>query len=467
MKLVSEEEFGDMFDQVIDGMKSIGPGLDDEFKKLFCRVFHFLRGYADINGMPDLTKKARLRGWVRRTHRGWKYAIKIITENLIVLLNKKVDIEKQISELRIKKDLIGKEKAILEKRRINLKILVLRRCMDHIAWTILEGEYSSIRRLSLKGAESNFSLKNILSSQEAVEMLNSSEYRIALPSDVTTFIHIGDIFSFNFETGVVEFIELKSGKKNIEMVNAVDRCKTDLEFEKGFLSSLSKTDLGHFNRLKKQNNHTSNVLENLKSGKGIDNYTGGKVHVTETPEAPKKFCLDILALREKLQEKDWAINIVDDCVYLGMYRELSGETVAAFCGWVAAFGCSAKAVNITESFMYGQATPFTAIDLKPELLKEMFLGEVHVLMCLDLKRLIKRIQEFHGDVIFLRNPSRRIGKLLNVEDLLIDGKEIWLRSKGGEFRLGTGILDRVYFGLESPFHFVTQLLKYSELTVVE
>ncbi len=141
----------------------------------------------------------------------------------------------------------------MEIKKAKLEILILRRLIDSIVWTMLNFEHSTIRRLPLKGGVDNLSVSSILQAKDIIDEMNKDGGIIAISSDITTFVHTGDILSLSLDDGF-KFIELKSGRKNIEFSEAAQfsheiKCP---HFDDEYTKDFSDTDKKHYLRIKKQ-----------------------------------------------------------------------------------------------------------------------------------------------------------------------------------------------------------------------
>ncbi|MCQ4062106.1 hypothetical protein FK516_29965, partial [Klebsiella pneumoniae] len=90
-----------------------------------------------------------------------------------------------------------KEKCIDEINLKKIEVLILRRCVDSLIWSILDEEHSSLRRLPINAVNDNLSEDNIIDSMVAADLINQDKHAIAIVSDMSTFVHVGDLVTFN------------------------------------------------------------------------------------------------------------------------------------------------------------------------------------------------------------------------------------------------------------------------------
>ncbi|MDR8464534.1 hypothetical protein FPK40_23480, partial [Acinetobacter baumannii] len=82
-------------------------------------------------------------------------------------------------------------------------------------------EHSSLRRLPINAVNDNLSEDNIIDSMVAADLINQDKHAIAIVSDMSTFVHVGDLVTFNPLDGF-QLVEVKTGKKNNEIYEAAE-----------------------------------------------------------------------------------------------------------------------------------------------------------------------------------------------------------------------------------------------------
>ncbi|EIM2855679.1 hypothetical protein LMW84_002749, partial [Escherichia coli] len=175
---------------------------------------------------------------------GWKRAQRIIADELIIRLSQIKDLELEKNCAHSKKDYETKKKCIRNIERTRLEIRILRRCIDSIVWAIFRNEHSSIRRLPINRNTDNLTIFNIHDSMVVADEINADPMAIAVITDITTFVHTGDLLALIPQQGIT-LIEIKSGKKNIEfskaaMFSVQSKC---LHFDEIYRKDLDKNDL--------------------------------------------------------------------------------------------------------------------------------------------------------------------------------------------------------------------------------
>ncbi|MDT4839225.1 hypothetical protein FQZ97_730100 [compost metagenome] len=395
-------------------------------------------------------------------HEGWKLTQQKITDEVISRLESIAILECRKKEHHQLKQADEKARALREIKRTQLEILILRRFIDSIVWTMLRFEHSTIRRLPMKGGVDNLSVANILQAKNVVDEINKDGGAIAISSDLTTFVHTGDILSLSLKDGL-KLIELKSGKKNIEFSEAAQfshevKCP---HFDEIFTKGLSDTDKKHYSRTKKQLERASTILQTINTGKGIDQFHELPLAIEENSLSPEFYPEAIARCREELtDEKQWSITVVDSCLYIGVYSNPEMGFVG-FNAWMDGIECKSEIYNLTDSFHDALSRPLPALDLPTKLLEEIIDGSIVVVACLDYKAFFDFANKLYPGLFYLSRPSTRLRKI--AEDFTINGQLIACDSAQGTIYLGGGLVTRMIFDLHRPKNIIEVQYRSSNL----
>lgn len=225
---------------------------DNDFISLVTELIFLIRSYGvDKVGFSNIKKDYKL--FISAVHDGWKKAQIKISHNVINKPGEIEALEIKKKEFHREKNKDAKQECINKINTLKSEILILRRFIDSIVWTILEDEHSTIRRLPLDDNLDNLSVKNLKEAIQTLEQINTNPFTIGISSDLTTFIHTGDLLVRNYLEGTLSIVELKTGKKNLEFCDAANfsldsACPI---FDEQYTKELSPVDLKHYQRTKK------------------------------------------------------------------------------------------------------------------------------------------------------------------------------------------------------------------------
>ena len=392
-------------------------------------------------------------------HDGWKRAQSQIADFLRGALTQEAQLQKEMKEHHRAKDREGQKDAREKAKRVDLEIKIARRMLDVILWTILKGEQSTLRRLVVQGGEHNLSAQNIEDVLPTLEDLNAQPMVMALSTDMLSRVHVGDVLKMDLDTGRIEFLELKSGEKNAQIASTADfaiqsQCE---HFEALATAEYSKTDRKHYERVKKQAQRNSTILATIRDERGEDPSTGHKVTITDLGKPIEVWSERIQSCYESLtDDKKWAISSVEECVYLGVYSDPNIGFVG-FNGWMDRRGCSSPVFSLTDSFFYSSARPLGSTFLSYDLRSKVLRGEIVVIICLDVLRLIElgnRIRP--GSMRLATRAESAMANKLRVQSLTLGDLSVVMRVGDRDTFLGGGILDRIVFDQHLP----SQLLEH-------
>lgn len=423
--------------------------LSDDFKDLCKKLLFLIRENGVSQVRPDFNNREQLLEFAKYVHQGWKEAQSLIIERVLNNLSEIERLDQKLKDFRRARNKDGVQKINRELNRLKTENTVMRRMIDAIAWAIFKNELSTIRRLSTKGAQTNFSAFNIKDALSTIELYNQNDHLMALCCDLSTFIHVGDILLFDYEKGLTFFVELKSGEKNMALTKIAEaaaevQCPI---FEDEIKKEMSEKEHKQFKRLKKQVEVGNAITNTLNNEKGTDHNTGGGVRIFTTSHEPHSYGSKIVSCYGQLNEKKtWAIDSIDDCLHLGVYTNVD-QAFVAFNGWMDMMKCTSTIYNITDSFRTPAVTPFAALNLPTELLEKVIQGEITIILCLDVARLVEMTNSTFPD--FLTYADKKASADADRKftlPLKLDNKA--LLANGGI--VGQGLADRIIFDLQRP-----------------
>ncbi|HBQ4036848.1 TPA: hypothetical protein L7126_004439 [Klebsiella pneumoniae] len=394
--------------------------------------------------------------------KNWKDTQKIISFEIIIRLRdiKRLEVEKK--EHHRNKDKENKEKCIDEINLKKFEILILRRCIDSIIWSILDEDHSSLRRLPINAGNDNLSEDNIIDSMVAADLINQDKHAVAIVSDMSTFVHVGDLVTFNPLDGF-QLVEVKTGEKNNELYEAaefsvISECP---HFEENFINNMPDNDVKQFNRIKRQIIRGMNVLEAINTGEGFDNLHQSKVKIDEIDHPSEFYTHRLVKMWEIIRGgKNWAIDTIDECLFLGMYRD-SEMGFVAFNGWMDSLGIKSPVVNINDSFFDPLSRPFMSLHLPTEMLSDLMSGQIIIVMCFDNELFFHRANKTYPGLLLLSNAARTKQPLENI--LHVGSQGIASYVDGHTSFLGNGIESRILFDQQRPDNIIEWSYARSDL----
>lgn len=446
-----------------------GKYLSDDFLKIADDWLFLVSAYGISKTPSQPTTKAEFLTFLAHCHDGWKLAQIQIAAFLTQALAKRQAImneKKQHSN----KNSEDKKQARIKINKINLEIRVARRMLDVILWTIFGCEHSTLRRLTVKGGQHSLSAENIAVAMDTANYLNKNALVMALSTDMLSSVHVGDLVVVNHENNVgIEFVELKTGKKNAAISSTAEfavqsECKI---FENLATANYNETDKKHYARVKNQLKRNEMILSTIRNEGGIDPNTGDKIIINSITDPIEYWSDRITQCYQSLSDqKTWAIGVVDECIYFGVYTDQPIAFVG-FKSWMDSMGCMSQIFNLTDSFYDSSVRPLGATLLPLELKHKVLRGEIIVVMCLDILKFIDLANKIQPDYMRFTTKSEtaKINKShrLRKTSLSLDGQFIHTTIGGMTGFIGIGTRDRLLFDQQRPLQLLSQRIKVNQM----
>jgi hypothetical protein len=435
----------------------IARSLPDDLIEEAVDLLFLVREYGISKSSPPFATAEAFLAFVAHVHDGWKIAQRRIATRLREALSRRADAKALAKSCRGRRDSAGESSAKLSITRLELEIKILRRTLDVILWSIVSGEHSTLRRLFVAGGAHSLSVKAIADAMPTAGDFNRDPHTIALCTDMLSQVHVGDLMVANRRTGEITFVELKAGDKNYQICKAAEvaALASCAMFEGQFAQGLDPADTKHYERAKRQSSRNHTILNTIRNEGGTDPNTGAEVKITTLATPPELWCDRIMGCYQLLNENEtWAIATIDKCVFVGVY---SNQDIAfvGFKSWMAEIKCESPIYNLTDSFHIPSARPLGATFLSFELQTKILRGEILVIICLDIPKLIDLANEIRPG--FLSLATRAVsGRARQFKMQMLEHQHHLVRvSNGTEWEfLGGGFRDRVVFDQQRPLQLI-------------
>ncbi|MCP2014178.1 hypothetical protein L1280_001315 [Deinococcus sp. HSC-46F16] len=262
-------------------------------------------GINSINFSPRLihegkAKPSDVKRFVAACHRGFQKA-----QDAVV---------KELTNLSSTEELPEDEKGYRE--------ILLRKVIDHIAFTMLQGKVHVQRRIGYLDEIPSIDLSTVYVAQKEANNHNEmSRSSFSLLADLSTFIHVCDILKIETQPEKkISYIELKSGKtneflmdriKNIELKDeSIDIIEKDL--------TLTVKQRKQAKRMLRQKIRIANVEEVISTDSGIDLGTRKPIRLSKDYVNVDDFGGVLQELIDVAVEKSLSSHTVDRCLHLAV-----------------------------------------------------------------------------------------------------------------------------------------------------
>ena len=296
---------------------------------------------------------------------------------------------------------------------------VWRRVNDAIVWTVMGMERHRVKRLCLYRARSNLLECNPDSVMATLADLNKDPLALALWSDATSCVDIGDVMLIrDGRRPHPEFIELKEGAVNEQIIktmavgpDAIEGAEAELREQHG------EKAMRQLERVKRQKTTANQALDLLQNDTGLDPVTGHTISVVESGVRPETYDGELKAqLDAAVAGGKGMLECIDGCLWVYAAtggRRAAPQTVRAFSealdaksSWYAAATSRFpprdrdRLVVLNTCVGYPLAKPLYFRDLGPSHVASITYGAFldNVLMYLDWDGFAELIKQAGGEL---------------------------------------------------------------------
>jgi len=283
-----------------------------------------------------------------------------------------------------------------------------------------------------------------------------------LIADLTTFLQIGDIFLADPYKGF-SIVEVKEGHKNHEIGNLA-RFYRQSGCER-FKQIVSQTESEHtvkqFERMLRQMDRMDFVSSILGKGTGQDPDSKQEIHIPEPYIPIEEWNVELNELLGEATEKGWAINVIDDCLFVGAYaKHMLPASPFTFLVWLNEFsgGEFIPVARMIDSVSQPLALPIFSIPVPPERTMDLLFGRLNVCMGISIPGLVEACEK---NGITVRPPkNKRERKWVHEtrgEAIKYKGQAIVLERDGKSMIPAAGIFVRSLFHFQRPISFINAM----------
>lgn len=202
---------------------------------------------------------------------------------------------------------------------------VLESSYNAFVWIYVGMDRSNAARVFKGAKHGDLADQNVASVLHYANEVNEDPNRLAIPLDFCSFAPISDVLQITYsETENVrrtEFYEIKSGKVNHEMVQAIDAGTLDAYVK--FFDTYGERGIKQMERYFRQLSifHKSHKLINARPGI-YENPESGREPIIVLPNEAKvvHFHEKIIELLERAERGEFAVDVIDNCLVVGAFN---------------------------------------------------------------------------------------------------------------------------------------------------
>jgi hypothetical protein len=406
--------------------------------------------------------------FIGKVHEGLQLAQDKIIEILLNINSESNQLKDQLKQANIDRNKSLIKGIKLKQQDLSNREHIFRKLADTIAWGYIVRDHTEARRLYI-GRETdsiqNSDIENY--SEFAKRFAGKSGFNFCLLTDITSFIQLGDAIcsepDVKNETQHWSLVEIKSGKINRKLLNIIENNNFDAHET---ISYLTKKELEQGLRIMEQYRRMSRSLSVIKDGKGID-AAGSNINVIDATHINVDYYTNVVNnLFDTCKEVGWSIEVIDECLYLGLYdiNIPIKRAYYAFTEWMKEMDVRYPPTNFQSTFECPLCKPPFLIGIDKMNLADIALGKKIALSCLDFDKWFEIGNEMGLSCKWLsRSESNEYIKQNRIADLAkYNGKLIKTSHNGHSSMIGDAVPARIFFEFLRPIS-AMKLLKESHI----
>ncbi|MCY1532518.1 hypothetical protein D9M68_677990 [compost metagenome] len=204
------------------------------------------------------------------------------------------------------------------------------------------------------------------------------------------------------------------------------------------------------------------VTEVMTKGRSLDPDTNQSVHIPEEYLYIQDWDDELNAILEESDSKGWALDVVDDCLFMGSYSKdaMLGAGHGIFNLWVDQFEGTPNCprAQLLDSMKHPLAPPIFNWNISDGHKFDILFGRKNVCIALNVSALLKRLRKVGLKVREATNKEASMLDQQGVPPYRHNGKAIFIGNEQQEMPLMDGILMRVLFHRQRPIETIQAIL---------
>ncbi len=354
---------------------------------------------------------------------------------------------------------------VLSGEKLDLsKELIIRGIADAIAWQILGNQLAYARRFFKAIPQPDLYNSNFKSVVLAAkESLKNKPNTVSLISDLTSFIQIGDLLEYDPKKGLT-IVEVKEGEMNAKIGDFMDfyihsQCDQALHY---FAQQEGEQAIKQLQRMSRQMNRMLYVTSVLSTGNGVDPDTNEQVKIPEPFFPIETWDNQLTHTLNKAHDKGWAIDIIDNCLFLGVYASeemrIGGHII--FNHWFDSSGGTPECPRrrLIDCMYSPLALPIFSRDIPDEYKFDVLFGRKQVCMGICVGALLDECKKLGFSIRFATNKEQGLLDKTGRRQYKHNGKSIFIGDGKKEMVLMDGIFLRIMFHGQTPMSVIKTMI---------
>lgn len=335
---------------------------------------------------------------------------------------------------------------------------------DAMAWQLIGQQLCHARRFFKKHSPVNLKESNFESVAYCAEEMARREFgSIAIISDLTSFVQVGDLLKMDLH-GRLTVAEVKEGTKNHEILDFMNfyletPCSRAFDH---FAQQHGESGVKQLGRMLRQAERMEHVTEVMRKGKSIDPDTKQVIHIPDEFVYISKWDEELNEILKNCDAKGWGWNVVDDCLFIGAYSKdtKNGNGHLLFNMVFDHFegGLESPRYRLNDCMLSPLALTVFNLNISEGHKFDILFGRKNVCLGLNIVNFLDGLKEAG---ITVRPATDKEASQLEQKGAKLyrfQGKAIFIGSDKHEVCLSDGLFMRIFFHGQRPIDTVKAIL---------
>jgi hypothetical protein len=361
-------------------------------------------------------------------------------------------------------------------------IQIWRRMNDALIWVLLGYQDHVIRTVCHRKERPSLASANPGPMRKLLENLNTNPQSIAIWTDATTCVDVGDIFCRAPSGEPNGFLEVKEGAMNDKILELLKAKGSPVEIAMHidvFVQENGPKALKQLERVIRQRTRYNEVLDIVQYEKGYDSRRDAEVIIEESTVALESYDADLQTIIDQAGESP-VLRSVDRCLWIYVdrnrakspaqkiedFREALQKTVPDALPWIERNfegKLPFEAIPLEGNLYTPEAVPLFLRPLRAETIRDVLLGNLmdSVYLFLDWRELGTMVQEQGAELVWstFKQGRREQAKPYGQRMLTIGERVPRFQTADGHFVEGFSKIYRIYFDGFTPSSIIAQYVE--------
>ncbi len=364
---------------------------------------------------------------------------------------------------------------------------IWRRINDAIVWMLVRGQDHVIRTVCHRKNRPRLTDANPIALRRFLDNINSDPQTIAIWSDATSCVDVGDVVCRSFSDKPNGFIEVKEGTMNDRILELMEvKATSDVIVNEimAFADEHGPKAMKQLERVVKQRERYNQFMDIIDHDHGFDPRREANVTIQETTATPKSYDQDLQMIIDASEDAP-ALRCIDRCLWIYVDRDVSKSPDAKIADFKSKLTMASPITLQWFKVHFGNNEPFHPValegnltcpeaiplflrQLEPETVRDVIIGKLmsSVFLFLDWYELGRIVADLGAKLTWSSQKKGRSERAKpRMQRLLSFGDRIpRVQLSDSKYVEGFSKIYRVFFEGFTPTSIATQYIEILKST---